>query len=383
MLKSIFQPIGSTLSISPLSSLGMSHGAEDASPDEGTLSPSQRHRNHSNLNLNDEASISELRREKFVHLLEEQHTNVPALRKLSWNGIPKSMRGEVWKIVIGYLPRSQARRDKFLHSKRAEYLDLVDKYYFDKTMGKTEEEQNILHQIHIDVPRTNPEVPLFQNQSIQEALERILYIWSIRHASGYVQGLNDLVTPFLVVYLHAVKPVPNLMESDIDSLISKEEFETVEADTFFSFSLFLDMIQDHYSFGQPGIQRMVQKLEDIIEKIDKPLFNHFQDLNLNFLQFSFRWMNCVLMRELSIKQIIRLFDAFLSESNDKQSTSFETLHVYVCAAFLKNWSAQLMELDFTELVIFLQHLPTQEWGFEEIDLLLSQAYMLKELFETS
>ena len=37
---------------------------------------------------------------------------------------------------------------------------------------------------------------------VQRALERILYIWALRHpASGYVQGLNDLVTPFLAVFL--------------------------------------------------------------------------------------------------------------------------------------------------------------------------------------
>ena len=35
-----------------------------------------------------------------------------------------------------------------------------------------------------------------------EVFERILYIWAIRHpASGYVQGINDLVTPFFVVFL--------------------------------------------------------------------------------------------------------------------------------------------------------------------------------------
>ena len=37
---------------------------------------------------------------------------------------------------------------------------------------------------------------------VQEMVERILYIWAIRHpASGYVQGINDLVTPFLMVFL--------------------------------------------------------------------------------------------------------------------------------------------------------------------------------------
>jgi len=33
-------------------------------------------------------------------------------------------------------------------------------------------------------------------------LDRVLYIWAIRHpASGYVQGINDLVTPFITVFL--------------------------------------------------------------------------------------------------------------------------------------------------------------------------------------
>lgn len=35
-----------------------------------------------------------------------------------------------------------------------------------------------------------------------QVFERILFIWAIRHpASGYVQGINDLVTPFFVVFL--------------------------------------------------------------------------------------------------------------------------------------------------------------------------------------
>jgi Rab-GTPase-TBC domain len=39
---------------------------------------------------------------------------------------------------------------------------------------------------------------------IFQSLERILYVWAIRHpASGYVQGINDLVTPFFQVFLSA------------------------------------------------------------------------------------------------------------------------------------------------------------------------------------
>jgi hypothetical protein len=38
----------------------------------------------------------------------------------------------------------------------------------------------------------------------KQSLERILYVWAIRHpASGYVQGINDLATPFFQVFLSA------------------------------------------------------------------------------------------------------------------------------------------------------------------------------------
>lgn len=37
---------------------------------------------------------------------------------------------------------------------------------------------------------------------LPQVFERILFTWAIRHpASGYVQGINDLVTPFFVVFL--------------------------------------------------------------------------------------------------------------------------------------------------------------------------------------
>lgn len=68
-------------------------------------------------------------------------------------------------------------------------------------------EEGIKRQIHIDIPRTSPETPLFQVPVVQECLERLLYIWSIRHpASGYVQGINDLATPFIVTFLQEYYP---------------------------------------------------------------------------------------------------------------------------------------------------------------------------------
>ena len=90
---------------------------------------------------------------------------------------------------------------------------------------------------------------------------------SIRHpASGYVQGINDLVTPFLVVFLS------EHLEGNIDTWstddLSPQDISNIEADCYWCLSKFLDVMQDHYTFAQPGIQRLVFRLKELVRRID-------------------------------------------------------------------------------------------------------------------
>lgn len=45
----------------------------------------------------------------------------------------------------------------------------------------------------------------------------------------------------------------------------------VEADTFGCLSKLLDGIQDHYTFAQPGIQRLVFRFKELVRRIDGAL----------------------------------------------------------------------------------------------------------------
>lgn len=47
----------------------------------------------------------------------------------------------------------------------------------------------ILVQVAVDVPRTAPSVPFFQDPIVQKSLERMLYIWGIRYASCWLLTL--------------------------------------------------------------------------------------------------------------------------------------------------------------------------------------------------
>jgi hypothetical protein len=90
-------------------------------------------------------------------------------------------------------------------------------------------------QVSVDVPRTAPEVSFLQHEVMQTALRRLLYIWGVRHpASGYVQGVNDLVTPFLTIFLSEYLPGP-IEEWDVNQL-TRTQLLTAEADSYWCLS---------------------------------------------------------------------------------------------------------------------------------------------------
>ncbi|KAK3544793.1 hypothetical protein QTP86_027549 [Hemibagrus guttatus] len=410
--------------------------------------------------------------------------------------------------VLGYLPANAERRASTLQRKRQEYFGFIEQYYdsrndehhqdtyrqlekrtqnhdhmilrgvpqndqrFSTDLGQDElcditthvqpkpfysqASVTILDQfhfpIHIDIPRTNPLIPLFQQASVQERqhlvapplfhsiskaiFERILFIWAIRHpASGYVQGINDLVTPFFVVYIfeyigcglchmlrsmllaldkkegksHAAQDLSaeeEVENFDVSSL-QEEVLRNIEADSFWCMSKLLDGIQDNYTFAQPGIQRKVKALEELVSRIDETVHRHMQHYEVEYLQFAFRWMNNLLMRELPLRCTIRLWDTYQAEPE-----GFSHFHLYVCAAFLVHWRKEILEeKDFQKvrapqslesfswqhiqihvnciylqcgvcggLMILLQNLPTMHWGNEEVSVLLAEAYRLKFAF---
>lgn len=66
-----------------------------------------------------------------------------------------------------------------------------------------------------------------------------------------------------------------------------------------------------------------------------------------------------------------------------EENGFSQFHLYVCAAFLVKWSEQLLTMNFQEILMFLQALPTKEWTNKDVELLLSEAFIWQSLFHKS
>ncbi|XP_063783189.1 TBC1 domain family member 22A isoform X2 [Pseudophryne corroboree] len=322
------------------------------------------------------AGLSEreaFRLEKFKQLLAGPNTDLDELRKLSWSGIPKPVRSITWKLLSGYLPANVERRDGTLKRKQKEYFAFIEQYYNSRN---DEANQSTYRQIQIDIPRMSPETLILQ-PVVTEIFERILFIWAIRHpASGYVQGINDLVTPFFVVFIGDYVAEEEEVENVDVSSLPEEVLRNIEADSYWCMSKLLDGIQDNYTFAQPGIQKKVKILEELVSRIDEQVHRHLHHYEVEYLQFAFRWMNNLLMREVPLRCTIRLWDTYQSEPE-----GFSHFHLYVCAAFLVRWRKEILEeKDFHGLLILLQNLPTVNWGNEDVSLLLAEAYRLEFAF---
>ena len=328
---------------------------------------------------------------KINKICSQDFIIIDDLRNICWNGIPfedNLIRAECWKILLGLYPLKKELKLSSLQRKRDEYIDMCNVYSNalsnpDSVMN--EEELKTYKQIQKDIPRTMPESSLFQNEKVQFMLTRILYIWSLRHpASGYVQGFNDLCIPFFIVYFLEKFPKKNIdtilkLNDNEFKELSNDVLTELETNIYYSLTKLLDRIQTNYTHNQPGITKMIKKMELIVERVDPKLYDYLKKFEIDYVQFCFRWMNCFLIREFPVKLILRLWDTYFSEEK-----GFSEFHLYVCACLLLSFSEKLKAMtEFQEVIVFLQNLPTSNWEIKDMDVLLAKSYSIKELYSNS
>jgi hypothetical protein len=213
---------------------------------------------------------------------------------------------------------------------------------------------------------------------VKSLFERVLFVWAVRHpASGYVQGMNDLLAPFFFVFLSQFSETKDIMVlaelSNVDD-ISETQFKEIEADCFWCFSKLLDGLQDLYTKDRAGLYKMLSALEAAIRANDPELADWIQKEEIEYQEFAFRWMNCLLVREFPLVLVVRLWDSYLSNHS-----RIATTHVYVCAAVMATLAPRLRTLPHAEFVMALQQNPPEQWQVSHIEMIVAQAYVYEKM----
>lgn len=116
-------------------------------------------------------------------------------------------------------------------------------------------------------------------------------------------------------------------------------------------------------------------MRELVARVDAGVAAHLDAEGVEFMQFAFRWVNCLLLRELPFAVGTRLWDTYLAEG-----PALKDFLVYVLSSFLLSWAPRLRTLEFQDLIMFLQRMPTQGWGEADVEVVLSRAFMWRASF---
>ena len=319
------------------------------------------------------------KRDKILDpLLSPPVVDLEKIREISWMGFPPSQRARIWRLFLDYEPLGRDQADAALLHKRNDYFDCMSRLFNEKQMLLwTTAQKQTKRQIEIDLPRTS--LKLLRNERVINLFQHVLFVWAVRHpASGYVQGMNDILQPFFFVFIQnffpEMKPEQIAEKENIDE-ITDEKLNDVEADCFWCFSRLLDGIQDVYTKDQPGLNRMIENLQYVVKKGAPSLAKIIEEQNIPYTNFTIRWMGCLLVREFPLSLLFRIWDLFVSSSAKIASTQ-----VYICAGMLANLSAALMDSSTTEFIVKIQSLSKDFWDQEKLESVLALSFVFEKNF---
>lgn len=330
---------------------------------------------------------------RFVHNLSPRITedepprilgsDLNVLRSLATEGLPDevpALRAAVWKLVLGYLPPDFFRWDVVLADARETYatfvLDLQDEIRdlgIDCTRASSREDQvgrcaEFLDQVNKDIFRTRSDLDFFgrplgcgpqrdpalvaQEQARRDsaqcyvdvatprchydALARVLLVYArLNPVVSYVQGMNEVCAPLYYVFAQ-------------DPLCAD-----AEADTFFCFSALMSHVRDAFVKGMDhtdqGLFGQVEEFSALLRRKDLQLWTHLDSLQVAPVYYAVRWLTLLLTQELELPDVLRLWDALLSDHRRPHP-----LIQYVCVVMITRARAMLLVGDFSDCLHVLQ-----------------------------
>ncbi|KAM9976942.1 hypothetical protein ACTFIR_010791 [Dictyostelium discoideum] len=273
--------------------------------------------------------------EEFTELLSgEVFIDMDKLIAISRHGIPDKVRPEVWKYLLGISKTDKSEEERVKKQQQQEYkeIDKNDSETTKKIRAHLKRYQNF----NRDKSDTRIKID-WQSVEIRNKIENIIISYNnYNNDIEYSFGMLAILGPFISTL-------------------------QTESDIFFCFAAMMKKIEENLQYESLTLKlsRFIMYFRSVLPE----LFSHFEEEEINSNDWATSWIQNYLSCELPIECTLRLWDTYLS------SRLGLDLHVYVCLAILTNFSEELLELEHSEILSFLQHLP----GID-IDQIIAQAY---------
>lgn len=276
--------------------------------------------------------------EDFLELLGgEVYIDMERLVDTSRHGIPEKVRGEVWKHLLEVSKPDKSEEERQKKQQQQDYRDL-------QKNNNPEITKKVRHQLKRY--RVKDRNGFFQTPEVRTRIENVIVTYTSNNTDvEYQAGMLSLLGPFVVTL-------------------------PLESDIFFCFSALMKKIEQ--DFDVDSIPNKVARFMMYFRSVQPELFNHFEEEEINSNDWAPSWLQFLLSNELPLDCVLRLWDTYFSGELGLE------LHIYVCLVILVNCAEELLEMDNTEILSFLQHLPIMD-----MEVVIAQAHNLRDEIRAS
>ncbi|KAG0000241.1 hypothetical protein BGZ80_005316 [Entomortierella chlamydospora] len=267
--------------------------------------------------------------EEYEEVLNsEVWVEVNKLRDYASHGISRKVRGEVWLYLLGI---QEADRSKEVSARKQKLLDYeqIDKEPNEMTKRARGEISRYLRKTNIESCR-----------NISRIFEDVISAYcNHNHRVEYYPAMVNLCAPFI----YSVKR---------------------ECDAFLCFEKMINTLDDYYS--SRSINESVASFMTLFRTCIPDLYSYFEEEEVDIKEWAASALQFVLSRELSLENLMRLWDTYFAVPD------WIELHPYFCLAVLKHLKEGMEELEQSEIRTILMRLPNLE-----MDQIVNEAFNLR------
>ncbi|XP_066599732.1 TBC1 domain family member 15 isoform X2 [Prorops nasuta] len=243
-------------------------------------------------------------------------------------GIAPSLRYELWKFLLNYYPwnSTHTKRLEIKRKKTDEYFSMKLQW---KMMTPIQENQfsdyrDRKNLIEKDVNRTDRTHPYYagdNNPHLGQLYDILMTYVMYNFDLGYVQGMNDLLSPILC-----------LMDNEVDA--------------FWCFVGFMEKVSTNFEMDQAGMKAQLCQLHTLLTATEPELAHYLNRHDSGNMFFCFRWLLVLFKREFNALDIMKLWEVMWTDLPCKN------FHLLLCAAILDTEKKTLIEnqYGFTEIL---------------------------------